>query len=58
MHAASRLLLLAAAVLPLLAACGQTGPLYLPEQAPPAERDSPRDAADKDTAQEEAGAGV
>ncbi len=30
--------------LPLLGACGQTGPLYLPnEQAPPTESDTPAD---------------
>jgi len=26
--------LILAAILPLLAACGQTGPLYLPQEAP------------------------
>jgi predicted small lipoprotein YifL len=52
-HSVRKALLLGCAVALLGAACGQRGPLYLPEQGPPAAATTPEDARGEEARPEE-----
>jgi predicted small lipoprotein YifL len=52
-HSVRKALLLGCAVALFVAACGQRGPLYLPEKEPPAAASTPDDARSEDAPAEE-----